>query len=215
MIRPPPRSPLFPYPRSPDLARRQATDRIEVGGGVGLEPFEQRSRDVQRERQEPPLGEPLHQRQVHVPQVVLEDVVEIPHRLVEVHAEHEPDWIHQMGTPPDGAAFTPCRYSSRPVPTAGSLLGARARRSSRPASRLAASVPASSIARAAERSTISDSSPAMSSKNQPQEVNMRSAWRSSSSSSRARASALRSSGCRSRSPTKRLTASSGAPKTAP
>src|SRR5213079_2204157 len=26
--------------------RRQATDRIEVGGGVGLEPFEQRSRDV-------------------------------------------------------------------------------------------------------------------------------------------------------------------------
>src|SRR2546422_3322085 len=170
MIRPPPRSPLFPYPRSPDLARRQATDRIEVGGGVGLEPFEQRSRDVQRERQEPPLGEPLHQRQVHVPQVVLEDVVEIPHRLVEVHAEHEPDWIHQMGTPWDGAAFTPCRYSSRPVPTAGSLLGARARRSSRPASRLAASVPASSIARAAERSTISDSSPAMSSKNQPQEV---------------------------------------------
>src|SRR5439155_15279503 len=134
--------------------------------------FEQRSRDVQRERQEPPLGEPLHEGEVHVSQVVLEDVVEIPHRLVEVHAEHEPDRIHQMGTPPAGAAFTPCRYSSRPVPTAGSLPGARARRPTRPASSRAASLPASSLARAADRSTISDSSPAMSSKNQPQEVNM-------------------------------------------
>src|SRR6266571_1764244 len=195
--------------------RRQATDRIEVGASVRLEPFEQRSRDVQRERQEPLCGEPLHEGEVHVSQVVFEDVVEVPHRLVEVHAEHEPHWIHQMGTPRAGAAFTPCRYSSRPVATAGSLLGARARRSSRPASSRAASVPASSIARAAERSTISDSSPAMSSKNQPQEVNMRSAWRSSSSSSRARASALPSSGRRSRSPMKRVTASSVAPRTEP
>src|SRR5882762_2728890 len=78
-----------------DLAvRRQATDRVEVGGGVRLEPLEQRPRDVQREGQEPLRGEPLDQRQVHVPQVVLEDVVEVPYRLVEVHPEDEAYRIH-------------------------------------------------------------------------------------------------------------------------
>src|SRR5260370_2430776 len=88
-----------------------------------------------------------------------EDVIEVPHRLVQVHAEHQADRIHRL---------TRSRYSSRPEPTEGSLLGANAPRSSRPASRRVASAGSpSSVARAAARTTIARSEPAPSSTNQP------------------------------------------------
>src|SRR5260370_24581552 len=99
-----------------------------------------------------------------------EDVIEVPHRLVQVHAEHQADRIHRL---------TRSRYNSRPEPTEGSLLGANASRSSRPASRRAASAgPPSSIAPAAERSTITAPIPATSSENQPPHGNIRNARRS-------------------------------------
>jgi hypothetical protein len=44
---------------------------------------------VERDREEPSLAETLDERPVHVPNVLLEDVIEIAHRLVEVDAEDE------------------------------------------------------------------------------------------------------------------------------
>ena len=59
-----------------------------------LEPFEQRARDMERDREELPLGQALKQRAVHVPHVLLEHVVEVPHGLVEVDAEYEAERVH-------------------------------------------------------------------------------------------------------------------------
>jgi hypothetical protein len=58
---------------------------------VGLEPFEQRAGEVEDGGKELALGEPLQQRAVNVLDVLGEDVVEIPHRLVEMETEDEPE----------------------------------------------------------------------------------------------------------------------------
>src|SRR2546430_11992674 len=74
MIRRPPRSTLFPYPtlfrslvesgqqKLDVTVRRQASDQVEVARVMRFQPFEQRARDVQRERKKASLHEPLHQR---------------------------------------------------------------------------------------------------------------------------------------------------------
>ena len=80
--------------------RRQASDQVEVARVMRFQPFEQRARDVQREREKPSLHEPLHQRPVNVAQMIGEHMVEVPHRLMQVHAEHEADRVHR---------FTRCR----------------------------------------------------------------------------------------------------------
>jgi len=86
-------------PREQELdvtLRRQAPDQVEVGRVMCFEPLEQRAREVQREREEAALRQPLDERPVDVPQMLLEHVVEVPHRLVQVDAEHEADRVHRF-----------------------------------------------------------------------------------------------------------------------
>jgi len=80
--------------------RGQPSDQVEIGRVMGFEPLEQRARDVQREGEEASLGEPLDQRPIDVPQVIGEHMVEVSHRLMQMHAEHEADRVHR---------FTRCR----------------------------------------------------------------------------------------------------------
>ena len=76
--------------------RRQPPDHVEVARVVRFEPLEQRARDVQCEREKASLRQSLHERPVDVPQVIGEDVVEVPHRLMQVHSEHEADRVHRF-----------------------------------------------------------------------------------------------------------------------
>jgi len=59
-----------------------------------FEPLEQRAGDVQREGKEASFRQSLDEGPVHVPQMLREDVIEVPNGLMEVHAEHEADGIH-------------------------------------------------------------------------------------------------------------------------
>ena len=64
-------------------------DPVEQRGFVPFEPLEQRTRHVDGDGEEFPLREPLQERAVHVAHVLLEHVVEVAHRLVEMDAEGE------------------------------------------------------------------------------------------------------------------------------
>lgn len=72
---------------------RQPADLVEIGGLVFLEPLEQRSRNVQHDREEFALPDALDERTIHVPHMLFEDVVEIAHRLMEVDTEDKTDRI--------------------------------------------------------------------------------------------------------------------------
>jgi hypothetical protein len=61
---------------------------------VGVEPIEQRSGDVEDDREKARACESVEQRRVDVIEVLLEDVAEISDRLMEVQAEDETDRGH-------------------------------------------------------------------------------------------------------------------------
>ena len=74
----------------------EPAEPVEVGGLVELEPLEQRSAQVQHDRQELPVGERVEQRAVHVLDVLGEDVIEVADGLMEVQAEREADGSHGL-----------------------------------------------------------------------------------------------------------------------
>ena len=84
-----------------------------------FQPLEQRARDVECERQEAGSGRALDDRPVDVAHVIGHDVVEIPHRLMQVQAKDEP-----QGGGHDGVGWKVLRNTSVALPAAGSLLRA-------------------------------------------------------------------------------------------
>jgi hypothetical protein len=59
---------------------------------VLFEPLEQRTGDVQRQREEAGPGRALDDRPIDVADVISHDVVEIPHRLMQVQAKDKTQW---------------------------------------------------------------------------------------------------------------------------
>ena len=51
---------------------------------------------MQHQREEVALGQPLHDRPIDILDVLLEDMIEVADRLVQVEAEDEPDWSHAL-----------------------------------------------------------------------------------------------------------------------
>jgi hypothetical protein len=72
---------------------REPSDQVEVTGLMRLQPFEQRPGDVQGDGEKLTLLDPLDERPVYVPNMLLEDVIEIPNGLVEVDAEDKAERI--------------------------------------------------------------------------------------------------------------------------
>src|SRR5438105_4597810 len=99
---------------------------------------------MQREREKPRGTRALDNRPVHVADVIRHDVIEISHRLMQVQAKHEPH-----GRLQEGVGCAVWRKTSAAVPALGSLLRASPSFSMKPASRRAASDPASEMACAA------------------------------------------------------------------
>ena len=63
---------------------------------MGFEPFEQRTGQVQHRRQEIVRREVLQDRPVHIFNVLHEDMIEVPDRLMQMEAEDESDRIHSL-----------------------------------------------------------------------------------------------------------------------
>ena len=97
----------------------QPADHVEPCGVVLFQPLEQRTGDVQRQREEVGRGRALDDRPVDVAHVIGHDVVEIPDRLMQVQAEDESE-----GCGHDGAGWKLLRNMSAALPAAGSLLRA-------------------------------------------------------------------------------------------
>src|SRR5690349_14567599 len=94
----------------------QTAELVEICALMLFEPFQQRSGKVQHDRREAVSRQSFQDRAVDVADVLLEDVVEVADRLVQVKAEDEADRLHAQPTtrerePPSAAA------------TAGSTLG--------------------------------------------------------------------------------------------
>ena len=70
----------------------QPADHVEPGDVVFRQPFQQRAGHVERERKKPGSGRALDDGAIHVAHVIGHDVVEIPHRLMQVQAKHKPQW---------------------------------------------------------------------------------------------------------------------------
>jgi hypothetical protein len=80
-----------------DLAvAHQAAELIEISRVMLFEPLEQRSREMEHGRQKATAGQMLENGTIHVLEVLLEDVVKVADRLVEVEAKHEPDRNHGL-----------------------------------------------------------------------------------------------------------------------
>ncbi len=84
-----------------------------------LEPFEQRPRYMQRQREEAGGGGALDDGPIDVAHVIGHDVVEIPHRLMQVQAKDK-----SQGCGHDGVSWKVLRNTSTALPAAGSLLRA-------------------------------------------------------------------------------------------
>src|SRR2546425_5793749 len=65
-------------------------NHVEPRRVVLFQPLEQRTRDVQREREKPGGGGSLDNRPIDVAHMVGHDVVEIPHGLMQVQAKYKP-----------------------------------------------------------------------------------------------------------------------------
>ena len=109
-----------------------------------LQPFEQWARDMQRKREESGSGGTLDDRPVYIAHMIGHDVIEIPHRLMQVQAEHKTE-----GSFHDGVGCSVCRKTSAALPALGSLAFASPSFSMKPTSSRALSGPASPIAYAA------------------------------------------------------------------
>ena len=63
---------------------------------MGLEPFEQRTGEVQHRRQEILRREMLQDWPVHIFNVLHEDMIKVPDGLMQMEAEDESDRIHSL-----------------------------------------------------------------------------------------------------------------------
>ena len=62
-----------------------------------LQPLQQRPREMDRDREELPFGHAFQKREVNVPHVIGEDVVEVADRLMEMQAEREAKGHSRVG----------------------------------------------------------------------------------------------------------------------
>jgi hypothetical protein len=74
----------------------QAPQQIQVRCVMPFEPLQQRPGEMQDEGEEPTLGQSLYDWPVDILNVLLEDVVEVADRLVQVKPEDEPDRSHAL-----------------------------------------------------------------------------------------------------------------------
>src|SRR5215216_2993530 len=72
----------------------QLPEEVQVRGVVGLQPLEQWARQMEHERQEASGGEMLQNWTVDVLDMLLEDVIEVADRLMQVETEDEADRGH-------------------------------------------------------------------------------------------------------------------------
>jgi hypothetical protein len=70
-------------------AGHKPTQLIEIGAVMRFQPLEQRSREVQHERKEAPLGQTLQDGPVNILNVLLEDMIEVSDWLVQVQPKYE------------------------------------------------------------------------------------------------------------------------------
>jgi hypothetical protein len=80
--------------------RGEAPESVHPRRCVHVEPLEQRTGNVEDDREEISRGQAVEQRGVHVVQVLLKNVVEVPHRLVQVQAENEAHGGHAVSSGP-------------------------------------------------------------------------------------------------------------------
>jgi hypothetical protein len=71
-------------------------EQVQVGGVVRFEPLEQGSGKMQHDRGKAAVGKVLEQRTIDIAHVLLEDVVEIPDRLMQVNTEDESNGSHEL-----------------------------------------------------------------------------------------------------------------------
>src|ERR1041385_2790699 len=77
---------------------REPADQVEQSPFVRFEPLEQRTGEMDGNGEKLPLRQPLEKRPVHVAHVLLEHVIEISNRLVEVDPEGKSDRL-QLSPP--------------------------------------------------------------------------------------------------------------------
>ena len=75
----------------------EPADHVEPGRVVVLEPLEQRPRHVQRQREEAGGVGALDDGPIDVAHVIGHDVIEIPHRLMQVQAKDKAQWSGHVG----------------------------------------------------------------------------------------------------------------------
>ncbi len=98
--------------------RGESAQPVEIAGRVPLQPLDERTGHMKRDREQAAPLQQVQQGLIHLDHVLLQHVVEVPHRLVEMETEKESRWWRRL-VHVAAVALLPPRARRTPFSTSG------------------------------------------------------------------------------------------------